>query len=706
MLLYLSVIIIFNSLSKNIHHIISEKFWTESSQTEKKQLFEMLIVVALIQVATIFNLLFHIFSGSGEDCLLCDAGMIAVALLTIAFILNSKIEYFLNTFFTAPLFIYAYFISDFSNHPPLAETIYHSTGWLLAGAFVLIYFSKSDSRIILYAIVSVLTLVVHLQKANNLFASFVSEGSLFTHPLVSFTLLFTGAFIVRYKYRKSVLLYSDKFKSLSQSISQVFRDSVFPVAEIRAEQDSEGNVTDLRVEKVNNAFQAAFKINQYEVKNQEANFIFELIFREPFDLNKILLFNNQRNKEIHLKKTERWYKLHILKPKFDTFYVILEDITKAKNKIAELENNKKRYKVLLEAIPDMFFVIGKDGIYEDFVIKESDLFKVEDANIVGSSIFDVGFPPNMAQKIKQCIHNCLKNNSLETIEYSLKTHHGTYIFEMRLAKLNARSVISVARDITRRKNAEFNLDKARKKAEESDKLKSAFLTNLSHEIRTPLNIITNFTRMLNDGDLGNSERTELSDAISQNGTQLLNMINNTIHLSKIETDSVDMSISFCKINPLMRDLYNHFKALIPDGRNIIMNMDMQVPNPSFGFNTDSRLLKETLYILVDNAIKYTLKGEINFRYEMMRNEEVKFIISDTGIGIPEDEIENIFSRFYRIKNEINEITSGSGIGLPIAQHYITLLGGELQIKTATDKGTTFWFSLPFREGEGYLRVVS
>jgi len=462
----------------------------------------------------------------------------------------------------------------------------------------------------------------------------------------------------------------------------------------------------LRVEKVNNAFQAAFKINQYEVKNQEANFIFELIFREPFDLNKILLFNNQRNKEIHLKKTERWYKLHILKPKFDTFYVILEDITKAKNKIAELENNKKRYKVLLEAIPDMFFVIGKDGIYEDFVIKESDLFKVEDANIVGSSIFDVGFPPNMAQKIKQCIHNCLKNNSLETIEYSLKTHHGTYIFEMRLAKLNARSVISVARDITRRKNAEFNLDKARKKAEESDKLKSAFLTNLSHEIRTPLNIITNFTRMLNDGDLGNSERTELSDAISQNGTQLLNMINNTIHLSKIETDSVDMSISFCKINPLMRDLYNHFKALIPDGRNIIMNMDMQVPNPSFGFNTDSRLLKEALYILVDNAIKYTLKGEINFRYEMMRNEEVKFIISDTGIGIPEDEIENIFSRFYRIKNEINEITSGSGIGLPIAQHYITLLGGELQIKTATDKGTTFWFSLPFREGEGYLRVVS
>src|SRR5690554_6405772 len=109
---------------------------------------------------------------------------------------------------------------------------------------------------------------------------------------------------------------------------------------------------------------------------------------------------------------------------------------------------------------------------------------------------------------------------------------------MRLAKLNSMSVIAVSCDITRRKNAEFNLEKARKKAEESDRLKSAFLTNLSHEIRTPLNIITNLTHMLAEEDIDSEEKILFSDAIIQIVNQLMNMIDNTTHLAKIETDSI------------------------------------------------------------------------------------------------------------------------------------------------------------------------
>jgi PAS domain S-box-containing protein len=368
--------------------------------------------------------------------------------------------------------------------------------------------------------------------------------------------------------------------------------------------------------------------------------------------------------------------------------------------------SKKRYKVLLEAIPDIFFVIGKDGTYEDFVIKESDLFKVEDANIVGSTIFDVGFPENMSEKIFRCVQNCLKNNSIETIEYSLNTPNGTYLFEMRLAKLNSSSVISIARDITRRKNAEFSLEKAKKKAEESDRLKSVFLTNLSHEIRTPLHIITSFTKMLTESRLKTTEKAELSEAIIQNGNQLMNMINNTIHLSKIETGTVDVSFNFCKINNLVKKLYNQYNPLIPETRQVKLLISLDVPNPAFGFKTDSNLLMEIFELLLDNAIKYTLQGEILIKYEMLRNEEIKFTVSDTGIGIPPEEINNIFSRFYRIKNEINDITSGSGIGLPIAKQFIEILGGELTLDTEPGKGTTVTFSLPFKEGEGYLRVVS
>ena len=304
-----------------------------------------------------------------------------------------------------------------------------------------------------------------------------------------------------------------------------------------------------------------------------------------------------------------------------------------------------------------------------------------------ATIYDVGFPENMAKKIHQLIQFSLKHNSIETIEYSLNTPNGTFLYEMRLAKLNAHSVISIARDITKRKTAEFNLEKARKKAEESDRLKSAFLSNLSHEIRTPLNIITNFTRMLAEGGLESLERMELSDAISQNGKQLLNMIDNTIHLSKIETDSVDLNMKFCKINPVLRDVYNHYLPRIPDNKDLKMRLNLDVPNPGFGFKTDSRLLNETLEILVDNAVKFTPKGEVTLGYEMILNEQVRFFVTDTGIGIPENEMENIFSRFYRVNNSINDLTSGSGLGLPIAQHYVMLLGGELHLESVHGKGT-------------------
>ncbi|MBW6535989.1 MAG: PAS domain-containing sensor histidine kinase [Mariniphaga sp.] len=657
-------------------------------------------------MATLVNLLIKLVGSSGSFCLICDIGLILIPALALTCLFNSKINCALNTIFVVPLFVYAYFISDFSIHQQPSDTVYQSVGWLLAGAFFLFYFAESEAKIVLYSILSAFTLFFQLLKANQFFGFIADSSILLPHPLVAFLLFVAAGFFLRRKYSTIVTKLTENIKSTRQGISKVVRETGFPIAEIKAVRDEEGNVLQLKIEKVNNAFESLFNIQLYEVKDQEANYIFELVLRDHFDLNKLILFENHKTKEYHASKLDLWFKIHILKPESNRFFIILEDFTKEKKRLAELENSKKRYKVLLEAIPDMFFVIGKDGTYEDFVVKESDLYKLDDANIVGSTIFDVGFPQNMAEKILKCIQSSLNNNSIETIEYSLTTPNGTYLFEMRLAKLNSRSVISVARDITRRKTAEFNLEKAKKKAEESDRLKSAFLANLSHEIRTPLNIITNFTRMLAEGGLGSSERVELSDAISQNGTQLLNMIDNTIHLSKIETDAVDISMNFCPVNGLVRDIYNHYRTLIPDGRQVKMSMDLDIPNPSFGFVTDRRLLLETLQILVDNAIKYTRQGEIRLGYEMLGTDAIKFRISDTGIGIPPEETENIFSRFYRVRNEINDMTSGSGIGLPIAQHYVQLLGGELKLESTPGKGTTFWFTLPFKEGQGYLRVVS
>ena len=694
------------ALNKPLYHTITEKLWPDYSAAEQHRLYGMLMPLGILFIATLVHFIYNLFAKEIDFCTLCDAGVVMVSFLAVICLVNGKISCSLNMAFFIPVFVYAYYLSDFSPYPQLTSTVYMSASWLLAGAFFLMYFSETSTKIHFYFILSALTIILQLYKGNQFFGLFAGTTYMVPHPLITYTSLFAGGYLIRRRFLLVAEHLNNEINTTRQGISRVVRQASFPVAEIKAIRDEQGNVLKLQIEKVNLAFESVFNIQLYEAKDQEANYIFELVMRDYFDLNRLLLFDSPKIKEYHATRLDMWFKIHVLKPGLNNFYVILEDITKIKKKLAELENSRQRYKVLLEAIPDMFFVIGKDGTYEDFVVKESDLFKVEDANIIGSSIFDVGFPRNMAEKILECIHISLKNNSIETIEYSLNTPNGTYLYEMRLARLNARSVISVARDITRRKTAEFNLEKAKIKAEESDRLKSAFLANLSHEIRTPLNIITNFTRMLADGSLGRDERMELSDAISQNGLQLLNMIDNTIHLSKIETNTVDIVTGFCSVNQLMRDIYNRFRPLVPDGRQVKIMLDIDVPNQAFGFITDRRLLLEALHILVDNAVKYTLRGEVKMGYQMLLNEEVKFFVSDTGIGIPEEEMENIFSRFYRIKNEINDVTSGSGIGLSIAQHYIQLLGGELHIESKPGKGSTFWFSLPFREGQGYLRVVS
>ncbi len=690
---------------KIFYSAISEKFWKGLSKHDKVQLFQMLIITILAQLITIINFISGIINGSGQICFLWNTGLVLIALLSLVLILNGKKNSALYTLFALPTFIYVLNTSDFTHNQTDLYTVYNSGLWLLAGAFLMLYFSGSDSLIIFYFFISVLTIGVQLHSSLDI-GDYKSRGlPVLIYPLFLYLLLFFLAFILRHKYKKTTASLAENLKNLNSSITEIIRTSTFPVIEIKIDYDDEGNMENHTVVRVNIAFEAAFNINNYEVVNQDATFMLGLAFQENIDLFRILSGNKKRE-ELQLKKLERWYKIYTLQPNRNTFYLILEDITKIKKKLSELEMSKKRYKVLLEAIPDIFFVIGKDGTYEDFVIKESDLFKVEDANIVGSTIFDVGFPENMSEKIFRCVQNSLKNNSIETIEYSLNTPNGTYLFEMRLAKLNSNSVISIARDITRRKNAEFSLEKAKKKAEESDRLKSVFLTNLSHEIRTPLHIITSFTKMLTESRLKTTEKAELSEAIIQNGNQLMNMINNTIHLSKIETGTVDVSFNFCKINNLVKKLYNQYNPLIPETRQVKLLISLDVPNPAFGFKTDSNLLMEIFELLLDNAIKYTLQGEILIKYEMLRNEEIKFTVSDTGIGIPPEEINNIFSRFYRIKNEINDITSGSGIGLPIAKQFIEILGGELTLDTEPGKGTTVTFSLPFKEGEGYLRVVS
>ncbi len=256
-------------------------------------------------------------------------------------------------------------------------------------------------------------------------------------------------------------------------------------------------------------------------------------------------------------------------------------------------------------------------------------------------------------------------------------------------------VFGTCLDITERKMAEKNLKAALEHAQESDRLKSAFLTNMSHEIRTPMNGILGFVDLLNTPELSDSKRTEFTNIINMSSGRLLNTINNLIDLSKIEAGQVKISNSMICLNKLFNELYVFFdREVKAKGLSLISSP----PENQITIFTDNDKLYGILVNLIKNAIKYTEKGSITFGYNI-KNDFIEFFVEDSGIGVPEYKQKAIFDRFVQADIGDTRAFEGSGLGLSIAQAYVEMLGGEIWMKSTEGKGTKFIFTIPAIFGE-------
>jgi PAS domain S-box-containing protein len=619
--------------------------------------------------------------------------------------LNKRISITLNLVFLIPILIYFYYLSGFSNSDSPSETIYLSLVWFISGIVVLAGYSKINARYYLFVAVSATTMVYHISEAEMLDDFTKISQTWIYNPVLILLLSSLAALSIRTRsdnrYQKIMARQTER----ERQNNETFQAIRHPIAQIHAERDQEGNAVRLEVEKVNRAFESQFRISLQEIKGQELNYIFRYIFRNDTDWNDLFIISQNPRNEIYSAHLDKWYSLQVYWFGKDTCSAVFHDISREKKEIRKLEEARDRYIALLEAIPDIFFIIDRDGTYEDIVFKgQADLHR-EAGEVIGSTIFDVGFPDNMANKIFECIRRAIENDSIETIEYALNIHDATLLFEMRLVRLNENSVVSIARDITRRKKAEFELERAKTKAEEAVLLKSRFLANLSHDIRTPVSIIMGLSKMLGEPGLSMYEKEEFIVEISKNGDQLLRMIDNTIHLSKIETNTMEINSTWCNIHHLLKEIYTHFYSRLPENRNITIKMYTGILNGDVGFETDAELLKDVFHELIDNAVRFTEDGQITFGYDTGNAGKVEFFVEDSGPGIPEDEKENVFLRFYVIERDRQTGKAGPGIGLPVAQHFVALLGGELQLKTNPGKGSRFWFELPLVNPRGFMRRV-
>ncbi len=257
---------------------------------------------------------------------------------------------------------------------------------------------------------------------------------------------------------------------------------------------------------------------------------------------------------------------------------------------------------------------------------------------------------------------------------------------------------SIARDITSSKFNEKELIKAKEKAEESDRLKSAFLSNMSHEIRTPMNGILGFSKMLEE-NLESEKRIQYINYIHSSVNQLLNIINDIIDFSKIEASQLRLHVNEFDLNELMDDLYARFESerMAQGKTNLALSVSTGLDNPDCFIQGDDLRIKQVLSNLLSNAIKFTHKGTIEFGYQLEDNDSLNLYVKDTGIGISEDKQNIIFEKFRQEDESFTRQYGGTGLGLAISKGLVELMGGEIGIKSEKNKGSLFYFTIPYNK---------
>jgi hypothetical protein len=234
---------------------------------------------------------------------------------------------------------------------------------------------------------------------------------------------------------------------------------------------------------------------------------------------------------------------------------------------------------------------------------------------------------------------------------------------------------------------------AKEQAEESDRLKSAFLTNMSHEIRTPMNGILGFTELLKTPNLSSDDQQDFIQTIQISGARMLNTINSIVDISKIESGLIKVDIKGTNINEKMEFTYKFFKPEV-EIKGLQFLFKNGLPSKEAVIKTDNEKVYAILTNLVRNAIKFTNDGLIEFGYEK-KGEYLEFFVKDTGIGIPQRQHQMIFERFRQGSESHNRGYEGSGLGLSIAKTYVEMLGGEIWVESEEEKGSTFYFTIPY-----------
>ena len=247
-------------------------------------------------------------------------------------------------------------------------------------------------------------------------------------------------------------------------------------------------------------------------------------------------------------------------------------------------------------------------------------------------------------------------------------------------------IVCTSMRIDRQKQMEADLIAARNKAEESDRLKTAFLANMGHEIRTPLNAIVGFADLLPMID-GDEERNQIIGEIQKNNYKLLNIIDGLVSMSKVEAEAKSLVKAQTNIVPVLQQIASEFSTMV-DGTTVVLLT--QFPYSELMLNTDVGKFKEIVNNLMQNAVKFTSEGSITLGFDLPQGDKLLLWVLDTGKGISEADQQRIFERFVTV----DEYVPGTGLGLSVAKSHAESLGGSIGVDSVLGQGSRFWVELP------------
>lgn len=276
-------------------------------------------------------------------------------------------------------------------------------------------------------------------------------------------------------------------------------------------------------------------------------------------------------------------------------------------------------------------------------------------------------------------------------DYNPVTKRWYTIQSMAIKWLDGRwAIMELATDITTRKQVELELIQAKEKAEESDRLKSAFLANMSHEIRTLLNAIVGFSSLLAETDEAELRHVYMS-LVQENNELLLNLISDILDISKIEAGMIDLVMGRVDVPQLCREViatFSHKK------RDTAVELRFDENSPQIVIDADKNRIVQVLSNFLTNALKFTTKGSITLSYLLEDESQVRFCVTDTGKGIPDEQKHEIFNRFVKL----DSFVQGAGLGLSICQSLVKRMGGKIGVESREGEGSCFWFTHPYVPG--------